>query len=111
MREPLFMTVYGQKHEMYFNEREQENSVEGLCLLSMEDGYLEPWCDVVIYTCGCAANEGYVKNYSENTGLDTWLEENGIAVPTGKWIQPGYVRLPQYRFDMDKVNRHTWTWR
>lgn len=39
----------------------------------------------------------WCKNYSENAGLDKWLVANGIAEPTGRHMDAGYVTVPEMR--------------
>lgn len=36
-------------------------------------------------------DEIMVKNYSENSGMDDWMIENGLAIDTGKLVSIGYV--------------------
>lgn len=44
-----------------------------------------------------------VKNYSENEGMLLFLLENGFGIPTGKGIESGYVTLPVFSFDREKL--------
>ena len=41
--------------------------------------------------------------------MDKWLEENGIATPTGISVRSGYVQIPLYTFNIEKVREHLYT--
>ena len=47
-------------------------------------------------TCkeGCA----FVDVNNCGNGIVHWLEENGIAIPTGRWQRSGFVNYPEVRF-------------
>lgn len=49
-------------------------------------------------------NRAFVKDYSENKGIGKFLEENGIAKPTGIVVSSGYVDIREYEFDLTKIN-------
>lgn len=38
---------------------------------------------------------------NNNPGVDKWLEENGIAIATGKTAESGYCVYPEYKFNLD----------
>lgn len=73
-----------------------------------EYGYAEPYCTVTLSVPGAlvGSDEAFVKDYSENAGIGAWLERNGIARPTGRLKSQGYVMLPVYKFDLEKVEKH-----
>ena len=38
---------------------------------------------------------------NNNPGIDKWLVANKIAVPTGKVVESGYCKYPEFRFNLD----------
>jgi hypothetical protein len=65
-----------------------------LTLLDVEDG-----CPVAIATVNIpeedlAPNEIIVKNYSENEGMLTFLQKNGIVGSVKRFVSQGYVSCP-----------------
>ena len=44
-----------------------------------------------------AADEGVIKDYAENTGVLSLLQEMGVVEPTGRRISLGYVDAPVAR--------------
>lgn len=104
----LKYNLWGEEYDVYFDGLDGENA-QDLYLVTVEDGYPEFFCDVCIrLAAGEPENphDGFVKNYSENIGMDKWLEENGIASPTGIMIPSGFVWVPMYTFNIDKVREH-----
>ena len=111
MSSPLKYNCWGEEIDVYFAGLEGENAHD-LYLVTVEDRYPEFFCDVCIrLAAGPPFNphDGFVKNYSENTGLDKWLEANGIATPTGVSVRSGYVQVPLYTFNIEKVREHLYT--
>ena len=111
MATPLFWNVYGRDHELYFYPIEESYGLSLGLLEKGEEGVIEPWCDVTVVlpdSLNCKPDEAYVKNWSENEGLDTWLIKNGVASSTGKYAMTGYVRAPLLKFDLEKVREHTY---
>lgn len=45
------------------------------------------------------ADEGcfWLKTWSENTGIDQWLIEHGIAIPTGRTQRAGYCTAFEFK--------------
>jgi hypothetical protein len=44
-------------------------------------------------------NEILVKSYSENEGIDKMLEQSKLALPTGRKIQSGFVKIPVFKLN------------
>lgn len=40
------------------------------------------------------ADQTYIKDWSENEGMAQWLYGNGLATPTGTFVEVGYVDAP-----------------
>ena len=97
-----------EEDDVYFDGLHGENA-QDLYLVTVENGH------PVFFRAVCVRlsvgepflpQDGFVKNYSENSGMDKWLEENGIASPTGITVPSGYVQIPMYTFNIDKVREH-----
>ena len=108
--EQLTINSFGTEVPVYFSKKKTTKGELSLVLLCMENGFLEPWCNVTMHPKGYKGNTdtGLVKNYSENEGLDDWLEENGIAKPTGQIFPTGRVILPEYKFDLSMVEKYSY---
>jgi hypothetical protein len=68
--------------------------------------HCEPYADLTVNVdddIELAPYQAAVKNYSENEGMDKFVEENGLGEHTGKMIRSGYVMLPIYQFDREKL--------
>lgn len=93
---------YGEDYEVAF-VIEREEPLALVLYNKAEDGdWLEPFCDVSINSLSAGKDTCYVKNYSENKGLDKWLYDMGFAVPTGRISGAGYG-VPEMRFDLKKI--------
>ena len=104
-----YVDMFGMAYNVWFWIR-NDNPLELLMVSQDPDfGYLEPYATLTAYipeTESCKQDEGFVKNWSENTGLDMWLAENGFAAATGEVAYSGYVTIPKYRFNMDRIRQH-----
>lgn len=59
--------------------------------------------DELITTLSCnldsrpsASNRFWLKNWSENEGIESFVEKYNIATPTGRSVQSGFVTVPEY---------------
>lgn len=92
----LCMDSYADNGRMYI----------GLLTFDKEYEFWEPWCDI---TVNLPMNELTDKeccafvDINNDPTLPKFLEQNGLAVPTGRTARSGWVSYPEYRFDMDKV--------
>lgn len=99
----------GKKVVLAFN-RYQANGTLALSLKKKKTG--EPYMKIT--TCidssalGAKFNKNkhiFVKNWSENEGIDNWLTENNIAKPTGIYeelVFPSHtVRIPIYELTQE----------
>lgn len=50
-------------------------------------------------------NCAFIKSYSENAGIEEFLLANKIATPTGRTYTSGFVVLPEYEFDLSKLEK------
>lgn len=67
------------------------------------EGFAEHWCDVTVNTDDvCDSDCGFIDT-NNNPDIDSWLIENGIAVPTGNWAVSGFCMFPEFRFNMERV--------
>ena len=65
----------------------------------------EPWGMVTVNIGEKPLNEkcAFVKDYSENEGITDFLVKNKIAKPTGRKCLRGFVTIPEYEFDLSKL--------
>jgi len=85
--------------------RYQENGGLYLGLLDAGDEeYGGSFADITV-NMGCRLPNdcAAVKNYSENEGMEKFLVENGLGKPTGQGLSSGYVTVPVFKFDMDRL--------
>lgn len=81
----------------------------GLVTFDKEMEYWEPWCDITVNIpmtpLTDRENCAFVDVNNDPT-ITTFLEQNGLAVPTGRSARSGWVTYPEYRFDMVKVQQN-----
>lgn len=67
----------------------------------------EPWTMVTINIGEEPLNEkcAFVKDYAENEGMANFLVKNKIAKPTGRMFPSGFVMIPEYEFDLNKLSK------
>ena len=72
-----------------------------------EDGYFEPWADITVNLSGPVTDLscGFVDT-ANCPEIVRFLEENGLAAPTGRTRMSGWNVYPEYRFDMEAVRKH-----
>ena len=96
-------TAWGTTEKVYLKKGEywadKTLAVSAVC----EDG--EPWCMVTVNIGEKPLNEkcAFVKDYSENEGMIDFLVKNKIAKPTGREFPSGFVTIPEYEFDLSKL--------
>lgn len=96
--------------DVYFCNNSIDQDHLSLYLVTDDEGYPAPWCRVTYRINGYVETKdtALVKNWKENEGLDKWLKENGFAVPTGRTFRAGFVIIPEYKFNLEKVNEYLW---
>ena len=81
----------------------------GLLTFDKEMEYWEPWCDITVNIPMTALTDrencAFVDINNDPT-IGEFLEQNELAVPTGRSARSGWVTYPEYRFDMDKVRQN-----
>lgn len=100
-----FKSPYGyqQTIHLYVSSYEDNNSLY-IGLLDLEEE--EEWGDLTTNVTASAGLEPYcaaVKNYTENEGMDQFIEDYALGTPTGRTIQSGFVSLPVYQFDKNRL--------
>ena len=109
MEKRLKLPFYEKEVEVMFYRTGDDPGSLDLGLLAFEEGYPEPWTDLTVRVRGaapCAPDEAYVKTWSENEGIDKWLEDTGLAKPTGEYVLSGYVKIPKYQFNLNMVEQY-----
>lgn len=78
-----------------------------LGLWCKEEDYFEPWTDITVNLFGPITDENcaFVDN-NNCPDIVQFLEQSGLAVPTGRVRQSGWCVYPEYRFNMDEVRKH-----
>jgi hypothetical protein len=81
----------------------------GLLTFDKEMEYWEPWCDITVNIpmtpLTDRENCAFVDINNDPT-ITKFLKQNGLAKPTGRFAQSGWVTYPEYQFDMDKVRQN-----
>jgi hypothetical protein len=70
----------------------------------------EPYTDLTVNVDGSeklAPFQAAVKNYSENEGIEKFIEAHSLGMPIGQTIRSGYVVLPVYQFNREKLLAHS----
>lgn len=97
---------WGEKYDLAFGVM-RKNPL-ALCLYNKdkEFDFWEPFCDISINSLPATEDTCYVKNYSENEGLDKWLVDNGFAAFTGRQQASGFVTIPEMKFNLEKIKEY-----
>lgn len=99
-----YNTPWGTTEKVYLKRSSYQ--IDGTLAIQMlcEDG--EPYTVVTIHVDEEPVGKEYafVKSYSENAGIGEFLIENEIAKPTGRMASSGYVAIPEFKFDLSKLD-------
>lgn len=80
----------------------------GLLTEDEDFGFMSPYCDITVNLPDeplSGENCGFVDT-NNAPFLPDWLEENGLAEPTGMFGFSGWCAYPEYRFNMDEIHKH-----
>lgn len=80
----------------------------GMYYFDEEDQFWEPWADISVnlpHEALTDMNCAFIDVNNAGT-LPSFLVENGLAKPTGRFGYSGYCAYPEFRFDLDKLNEH-----
>ena len=99
-----YNTQWGTTEKVYLRKTSYQIDDTLAVQMISEDG--EPYTVITIHTDEKPSNKecAFVKNYSENTGIDEFLIKNGIAEPSGRVVSSGYVEIPEFKFDLSKLD-------
>lgn len=70
----------------------------------LEDG--EPWGDITVNVSNANLTEKYqavVKSYNEAGHIEAFIEKHALGAPTGITVKSGYVTMPVYSFDRERL--------
>lgn len=72
------------------------------------DPFFEPYCDVTVNLMDAGTSQDNCAFIDTNNmpTLPKFLEENGIAEPTGYYGFSGFCAYPEYRFNIDVLDQH-----
>jgi hypothetical protein len=82
----------------------------GLFIGLIDADEYEPYTDLTVNVDGSeklAPYQAAVKNYSENEGIEKFIEAHSLGTPTGQTIRSEYVLLPVYQFNREKLLAHS----
>lgn len=74
-----------------------ENGRLALSLVDPEDGLPIARVSVNIPDQPLCDDEIFVKDYSENEGMEEFLKSNGIASPTYRWVPSGHISCQAFK--------------
>lgn len=78
-----------------------------LGLYCKEEEFFEPWTDITVNLFGPITDENCAFVDTNNCpDIVRFLEENGLAEPTGRVRQSGWCMYPEYRFNYEEVDKH-----
>lgn len=90
---------YAQNQVMDVQIGRYPNDRLAIQLIDVTGEIVEPWATLTINIPSkpCGPNEVYIKNYSENDGLEEWAKKVGIIAEHVGTAIAGYVLIPRYR--------------
>lgn len=90
--------AYANNHRLYV----------GLYTYDKDDAFWEPWSDVTVNLSDESISDENCAfiDVNNNPTITSFLEQNGIAVPTYRFGYSGFCSYPEYRFDIDKLDEH-----
>lgn len=99
MKTYQYTNRWGRTIEAYFAKSAyaMDNSL-AIVMYGNEDGYWEPYATVTVNLQYPVDKNVAFVDENNLPGIGKWLEENGIAEPTGIVRQSGYCTYPLYRF-------------
>lgn len=97
--------LYGSVYHVYFRVGTYQDGSLAVQLLSADpEEYNEPFCDVTkCVDVELGSYEAAVKTYSENEGMLAFLENNGLGKASARIVESGYVTMPVFRFDSERL--------
>lgn len=103
----------GTELDAYFKKdtycfKKQNRMYLGMLTIDPDFGFLEPFCDVTVNLPRemlTGKNCAFVDT-NNAPFLPRFLVENGLAEPTGNFGFSGYCAYPEYRFNMEEINKH-----
>ncbi|CAM3854248.1 hypothetical protein [Aquirufa aurantiipilula] len=91
MKTYIFTASDGSTYQVFPQVGEYKNSQTALELISTLDGSTVLTASISIPEIALGKNELIIKDYSENEGVLSFLVENNIVRPLGKYIENGLI--------------------
>lgn len=103
----LKLSAYGKEHNIYLKtDNYTINNNLYIGMLTDDEGFLEPWGNITVNLGGkCNKDCGYV-DVNNNPGIEEFIRNNNLGEPTCRIRQSGFVVYPEYRFNMEEINKH-----
>lgn len=92
-----FDSQFGGTYQLSVSKRKHPNGQTRIDLIDVEDGCPFATATVSVEGSFFEEDEVFVKNYSENVGVLTFLVTNNIVHPPHRQISGGYVNIPVCR--------------
>ena len=100
----VYQASYGSVKVRLWVGAYQDNGSLYIGLIDMQEN--EEFTDITVNMDESARLKPYcaaVKNYSENEGMERFIQKYELGKPTGKLIRSGYVTVPVYQFDKARL--------
>lgn len=96
---------YGETHPIELQRMKYvSNNNLAVHMVTHEAGYPEAWSNLTVNLDDNLDDDcGYVDTNNNGEEILSWIEENGIGVPTGRIGYSGWCAYPEYRFDLRKM--------
>lgn len=93
MKTYLFTAVDGDPYQVFLQLGEYTNSQTALELINTLDGSPVITASISVPDCALEKNELIIKDYSENEGVLSFLVENNIVRPLGRYVNTGLITV------------------
>lgn len=103
----LKLNLYGKEFDIYLtldNYLENDNLYVGM--ITTNEGYPEPFGDLTVNIgIKCEENYSYI-DVNNNPNIIQWLIDNNLGISTGNMDWSGCVLYPEFKFNIEEVNKH-----
>ena len=73
-------------------------------MVTWEEGYAEPWSRLTTNLGDKLESDcAYVDTNNNGEDITSWIEQNGLGIPTGRIGYSGWCEYPEYKFDLDVI--------
>lgn len=110
MLNTINLNKYGEDHPiLFYTDQYSENNNLYVGMVTMEDGYPEPWGDLTVnLDMKCDKNCAFIDTNNNGPEIIKWLLANKIATPTGVRRSSGYCLYTEVEFNMENLRKHSY---